>query len=214
MLCENDGKHSAYNIYQMYQYIEGNLVERNPAYAVIETNGIAYFISISLNTYSLLPLPGSSNHKVKLYLHLVVREDAMLLFGFADEGERELFRHLISVSGVGVNTARMILSSLTTKEAGDAIAGARVQVLQGIKGIGAKTAQRIILDLRDKIPAAGMAAEILGPAYNSNRQEALSALLMLGFAKLPAEKALDKILGKGELKLTIEELIKESLKIL
>jgi Holliday junction DNA helicase RuvA len=198
----------------MYQYIEGNIVERNPAYAVIEAGGLGYFISISLNTYSLLPQPGSVQARVRLYLHLVVREDAMMLYGFSDEAERELFRHLISVSGVGVNTARMILSSLTVKEATDAIAGAKAQTLQGIKGIGAKTAQRIILDLRDKLPAAGVQAEILTPSYNSSRQEALSALLMLGFAKTPAEKTLDKVLGRGDTTLTIEDLIKESLKIL
>ena len=132
----------------MYEYIQGKLVEKNPAYAVVEANGIGYLLNISLHTYSLL----REDEKCTLFTHLVVREDDMLLYGFAETSERELFRQLISVSGVGVNTARIILSSMSPHEVIRAIAEGDAIQLQRIKGIGAKTAQRIIIDLKDKVP--------------------------------------------------------------
>ena len=131
----------------MYEFITGKLVEKNPAYAVVEANGIGYLLNISVHTYSLL----REDERCTLYTHLVVREDDMLLYGFAETGERELFRQLISVSGVGVNTARIILSSSSPAEVITAIAGGDAVLLQRIKGIGAKTAQRIIIDLKDKV---------------------------------------------------------------
>lgn len=191
----------------MYEYIQGQLVELNPAYAVIDTGNIAYFINISLNTYSGL----EGKESAKLYLHQVVREDAQLLFGFTEKRERELFRQLISVSGIGSNTARMMLSSLQPTELEIAILESNVNVLKSVKGIGIKTAQRIIIDLKDKIGKAG-ASESLGiPESNMKKEEALSALVMLGFNKMAVEKTLYKVLKENS-NLSIEELIKIALK--
>jgi len=194
----------------MYEYIEGQLVERNPGYAVLEVQGIAYLLSISVHTYSKLREEG----KHRLYTHLVVREDALSLFGFADQEERELFRQLISVSGVGVNTARIILSSLSPAEVGQAIAEGDAPLLQRIKGIGAKTAQRIIIDLKDKVTRELIPQEKLGFLHNTKKEEALSGLIILGFPKMVADKALSKIIEKEGSGLTVEELIKKALKIL
>jgi Holliday junction DNA helicase RuvA len=194
----------------MYEYIEGQLVERNPGYAVLEVQGIAYLLSISVHTYSKLREEG----KHRLYTHLVVREDALSLFGFADQEERELFRQLISVSGVGVNTARIILSSLSPAEVGQAIAEGDAPLLQRIKGIGAKTAQRIIIDLKDKVTRELVPQEKLGFLHNTKKEEALSGLIILGFPKMVADKALSKIIEKEGSGLTVEELIKKALKIL
>ncbi len=194
----------------MYEYIEGQLVNRNPAYAVIEVHGVGYVLNISVHTYSQL----KDNAKCKLYTHLVVREDALILFGFADTEERDLFRQLISVSGVGVNTARIILSSLSPQEICQAIAVGDAPLLQRIKGIGGKTAQRIIVDLRDKVGKDLIPSEKLGILHNTKKEEALSGLIILGFPKMLADKALTKIIEKEGAGLTVEELIKKALQIL
>ena len=194
----------------MYEYIQGRLVEKNPAYAVVEAGGIGYLLNISLHTYSLL----KEDEDCTLYTHLVVREDDMLLYGFADTGERELFRQLISVSGVGVNTARLILSSLTPHEVMAAIAGGDAVILQRIKGIGTKTAQRIIIDLKDKVPKELIPYEKSGIMHNTRKEEALSGLIILGFPKVLSEKALNKIIESEGTDLTVEQLIKHALKVL
>lgn len=194
----------------MYEYIEGQLVERNPAYAVVDVHGIGYLLSISVYTYSQL----KENASCRLYTHLVIREDGMALFGFAEAGERELFRQLISVSGVGVNTARIILSSLSPQEVCLAIAEGDAPLLQKIKGIGGKTAQRIIVDLKDKVSKDLIARENLGFLHNTKKEEALSGLIILGFPKMLADKALTKIIEKEGTGLSVEELIKQALKVL
>jgi Holliday junction DNA helicase RuvA len=196
----------------MYSFIEGKLAETNPAYVVVETGGIGYFLNISLQTYTLI----KGHDRYKLFTHLVVREDAMMLFGFALEAERTLFRHLISVSGVGAGTARMILSSLTTDEVFLAISHGKADVLQSVKGIGAKSAQRIIIDLRDKLGKEMIAKDILDISHNTHKNEALSGLTMLGFNKSLADKTLEKIISSDPAgaNLTVEQLIKSALKIL
>jgi len=194
----------------MYDYIQGRLVEKNPAYAVVDVSGIGYLLNISIHTYSLL----REDEKCILYTHLVVRDDDMLLYGFADQAERELFRQLISVSGVGVNTARIILSSLAPEEVIRAIAEGDAVQLQRIKGIGAKTAQRIIIDLKDKVPRELIPYEKSGFLHNTKKEEALSGLIILGFPKMLAEKALIKIIDTEGTGLTVEQLIKHALKVL
>ena len=194
----------------MYEYIKGELVERNPAYAVIDSHGTGYLLNISVNTYARL----KEGESCTLYTHLVVREDAMALFGFADKAERELFRQLITVSGVGVNTARLILSSHSTGEVCRAIAEGNLGLLQGIKGIGAKTAQRIIVDLKDKVAKDPGLQENLGFRHNTLKEEALSGLIILGFPRMVAEKALNRVIEKEGPDLTVEDLIKHALKIL
>lgn len=194
----------------MYEYIRGKLVEKNPAYAVIEAAGFGWHINISLHTYTLL----KEEEPAMLFLHLVVREDDMILYGFADTRERDLFRHLIGVSGVGVATARIILSSLSPSELVNAIAGGDSALLQRIKGIGAKTAQRIIIDLKDKMPSDTGMPEKTGQMHNTHKEEALSGLIILGFPKVPAEKALNRIIESEGTGLTVEQLIKLALKVL
>jgi holliday junction DNA helicase RuvA len=191
----------------MYEYIEGKLIELTPAYAVIEAAGIGYLINISLSTYSTIN--GKAN--CRLWLHFVVREDAQLWFGFYEKEERQLFRLLISVTGVGANTSRMILSSLSLAELKQAILAGNVSMLQSIKGIGLKTAQRLILDLKDKIGKESKLDEKFLFQNNTIREESLSALVMLGFAKNNVEKTLDKILARDP-KLSLEDLIKRALK--
>lgn len=193
----------------MYEFIEGNLIELNPAFAVIQTGGIAYFINISLSTYAQL----EEQKAARLYLHQVVREDAILLYGFSEKKEREVFRLLISVSGIGANTARMILSSLSTSEIQNAIASENINLIKSVKGIGLKTAQRVIIDLKDKLGKDFKFGEKVQAHNNTIKEESLSAMVMLGFAKNVAEKALDKILSENN-NLTVEELIKKALKIL
>lgn len=193
----------------MYDYLKGKLVEKNPTYIVIDVNGVGYMVNISLTTYSKI----KEKENIKVFIHFVVREDAQLLYGFADENERLLFSHLVSVSGVGANTARLILSSLSTEETFDAIVLAKANVLQGVKGIGGKTAQRIIIDLKDKLIKSGIELEKIDQTHNTIREEALSGLLRLGFNKLSAEKAIDKVLKADEI-VDVEGLIKEVLKIL
>ena len=193
----------------MYEYIKGKVVEINPALAVIEANGIAYSINITVHTYSQASLDSES----LLYLHHVVREDAQLLFGFSTKEERSIFRLLISVSGIGANTARLILSSLTPEETRQAILSSDVRTLQGIKGIGTKTAQRLIVDLKDKFGKMTQGEEIFLSQYNTIREESLSALVTLGFPKNSVEKILDRILSQNkEPDLTVETLIKRALK--
>jgi Holliday junction DNA helicase RuvA len=196
----------------MITYIKGTLTEKNPAYVVIETaGGVAYGIHISLATFSQI----KETENVKLFTHYVIKEDAHQLYGFSTEEERSLFRLLISVNGIGVNTARLILSSLSTDELIQAIATENVIVIQGVKGIGQKTAQRVIIELKDKI-GKGTTGNIekISISYNNNRAEALSALSSLGFAKNAADNALEKIIRMEGTSLSIEDLIKKALKLL
>jgi Holliday junction DNA helicase RuvA len=199
----------------MYAYIEGNLASINPTYAIIDCNGIGYMINISLNTYSRL----KEKKTFRLYTHLAIKNEAttpvgFTLYGFADEMERELFRQLISVSGVGNNTALLILSALTPEKLQAAIVAENTSLLQSVKGIGAKSAQRIIIDLKDKLAKGKLSGEFVEHVHNTNKDEALSALTMLGFNKVAAEKALNKIMEKEGEELPVETLIKEALKIL
>ena len=191
----------------MYEFITGDIVEKTPTFIILETGNVGYFINISLFTYSLLP----DQNPCQLYIHQIVREDAHILFGFISKEEREVFRQLISVSGVGANTARLILSSLSPLEIQQAINEGNVLELQQIKGIGAKSAQRIIVDLKGKISMAAEMDELFPSKSNTIKEEALSALVNLGFAKKTVEKVLDQI-GKGNDQLTVEALIKEALK--
>ncbi|MDE5639821.1 MAG: Holliday junction branch migration protein RuvA [Odoribacter sp.] len=190
----------------MYEYIKGKLAEATPTYAVVECGGMGYYINISVNTYSKI----NAAADVCLYVHLIVREDAHLLYGFYSKEERALFRQLISVSGVGANTAGVMLSSMTTEEIVQAIVTENVNAIKSVKGIGLKTAQRVIIELKDKVGAAGSAGEPLFAA-NTMRDEALSALVMLGFVKVQASKVLDKIIAGGGVG-SVEELIKLALK--
>jgi holliday junction DNA helicase RuvA len=192
----------------MYEFIEGEIIEKSPAQLVIKAGQIAYLLNITVNTYSKI----GDQADGKFYLHHVQREDAQLLYGFADKEERELFRMLITVSGVGANTARLILSSMTPSEIRNAILSGNVVALQNIKGIGAKSAQRIIIDLRDKVGKASETDELFVPEGNTIREEALSALVALGFPRRSVEKYLGKIMSKGDL--TVEEIVKEALKLM
>ncbi len=191
----------------MIAQIKGRLVEKTPTYVVIDCNGVGYELKISLNTFSLM----GDDELCFLYTHFVVREDAQLLYGFCEKGERELFRLLISVSGVGASTAMMILSSLSPNDTKHAIIGGDVNTLKSVKGIGAKSAERIIIDLRDKVSKVEGVGTISSSKNNTVKEEALSALVMLGFAKNSAEKALNKVTSAEE-NLTVEELIKRTLK--
>lgn len=199
----------------MYSYIEGKLAEKNPAYAIVDCNGIGYMIHISLNTYSKL----KDQEFFKLYTHLAIKNEAttpvgFVLFGFAEEQERLLFRQLISVSGIGNSTAMLMLSALAPQKIYQAILENNPVILQSVKGIGAKSAQRIIIDLKDKIEKGKLSQEIMPAQYNTNKDEALSGLTVLGFNKIAAEKALNKIAEKLGGDLPVEVLIKEALKIL
>jgi len=196
----------------MFDYIKGDIAELTPAYVVLETTGIGYCIHIALPTFSAL----TGNSAAKLYVYEVIREDAHLLFGFMNKAERQLFLLLISVSGIGANTARMIMSSYSAQEIQEMIATGNVTALNAIKGIGTKTAQRIIVDLKDKIMKvagidAGSALRI--SAGNEVKEEAVSALVMLGFASAASQKAVDQIL-KSEPTLRVEQLIKLALKMM
>ena len=194
----------------MYSFISGTVVEKNPTYVVIDNQGIGYFINITLNTFTAI----GEQEKVKLFVHLAIREDAHVLYGFYSEKERELFLQLITVSGVGCNTARLILSSMTVKEAVEAIATNNVKMIQSVKGIGAKTAQRIVVDLHDKLGKFDIVEGEKTPAgYNTLKDEALSALMVLGFNKANIEKVLDKLMKQMQ-NPSVEDLIKESLRLL
>ncbi len=193
----------------MLDYIKGEIAELTPTHIILEQSGIGYEINISLFSYS--KLQGLS--ECKIYLHQVIREDAHLLFGFSSLEERKIFRLLISVSGVGANTARMILSSMSSDEVQLAIAEGNVSILQSIKGIGAKSAQRIIIDLKDKVIKSADGAQIFRSADNTIKNEALSALEILGFARKQSEKVVDNLLLKNA-NMPVEDLIKQALKLL
>jgi Holliday junction DNA helicase RuvA len=194
----------------MYAYIDGKLVFKNPAYVVIDAGGVGYHINISLNTFSQI----GDAERCRLYVWLHVKEDAHTLYGFYDEGEKRLFLHLISVSGIGPNTGRMMLSSITPNEIQAAIVQGNVTQIQRIKGIGPKSAQRVILELQDKLRKDGPDTLISMPATNTVKDEALSALVMLGFARAAAEKVIDAELKRNSENLTVEQLIKSALKSL
>lgn len=191
----------------MITHIRGKLVEKNPTYVVIEANGIGYWLNISLNTFSELP----DEEAVFLYTFLSVREDAHTLFGFISKIEREIFKLLISVSGVGPSIARTMISSMTTDEIQHAIASGDVALIQSVKGIGTKTAQRVLVDLKDKILKTYSIDEVSVSGSNTNKNEALTALEVLGFNKKQSEKVIDKIL-KEDKTLSVEAIIKTALK--
>lgn len=193
----------------MYAFIEGKIEECNPACVVLNCGGIGYQIEISLSTYSKI----KNLNRVRLLIHQVIREDSYLFYGFFNEDERQLFRFLITVSGVGAATARMILSSLTTDETVKAILDGRAGLLQSVKGIGAKTAQRIILELRDKLAKDPLSEQKNTVSNNKNFEEALSALVMLGFAKNAVEKVLNHLMETNQDQ-SVEQLIKQALKSL
>ncbi len=193
----------------MITHIKGKLVEKNPTGVVIECNGVGYFLHISLHTYDQL----KAEEAIHLYTHLQVKEDSHTLFGFATQSERAIFRLLISVSGIGANTARTMLSSLHPDQIKDAIAANDVATVQSIKGIGAKTAQRVILDLKDKILKVYGIDEVSVTQNNTNKDEALSALETLGYQRKQATKVVDKLLIKSPDE-TVEYIIKQALKIL
>jgi Holliday junction DNA helicase RuvA len=193
----------------MYEYINGKIVELTPTYVVIDTNGTAFFINISLNTFSLL----DKKEHFKIFIHQIVREDAHVLFGFAEKSERNIFRLLISVSGIGANTARIILSSLKPGELISAIQNNEVGILKNIKGIGEKTAQRVIIELKDKTEKIG-SLDYSGFSKGSlTADEAIGALIMLGFQKIKVEKTVTEIYNK-EHNINVEELVKKALKSL
>jgi Holliday junction DNA helicase RuvA len=191
----------------MIDYIKGTVTQITPTFITIETGGVGYFVNISLTTFARLE--GASDFRI--LVHEVIREDAHQLFGFFDKEERDIFRLLISVSGVGASTARMMLSSLSPGEIEKAIIGSDVNLLQSVKGIGLKTAQRIIVDLKDKLGKQAGTGEIFAFSDNTKREEALSALVMLGFAKSAVSKVLDRII-REEKNLTVEDMIKRALK--
>ncbi len=191
----------------MIGHLYGELVEKNPTEIIVDCNGVGYEVKISLNTFSAIPNSG----KAKIYTKFIVREDAQILYGFAEKIEREMFNHLISVSGIGPNTAMIMLSSLVPEEIASAIQSEDVRTIQGIKGIGAKTAQRVIVDLKDKMLKMAFSTENIFSAGNTNQYDALTALMSLGFDKKSAEKAIDKVSTGEE---SVEQLIKDALKIL
>ena len=193
----------------MIDYLNGKLAELTPTLAVVDVNGVGYAVNISLITYSEL----SNATACKLYIYEAIREDAHLLYGFLTQSERELFLQLLSVSGVGANTARMIMSSLSVDELQAAIATENVSVLKNVKGIGLKTAQRIVVDLHDKVGKSAVAGGIPSIAGSDVKAEAVAALVMLGFQQSASQKAVDKLV-KDDPKLTVEQLIKKSLQLL
>ena len=191
----------------MITQIRGKLVEKNPTYAVVDCNGVGYLLHISLNTYAGLP----SDENVLLYSHLIIREDAHTLYGFINKTEREVFKLLISVSGVGASIARTMLSSMTSEEIQQAIASENVKLIQSVKGIGAKTAQRVIVDLKDKVLKTFDLDEVSVIQNNTSKEEALSALEVLGFARKQSDKVVNAIL-KEIPDASVEILIKQALK--
>ena len=191
----------------MITQLNGKLVEKNPTELVVDCNGVGYEVKISLTTFTSL----GNEEAVKIFTKLIVREDAHILYGFATKEEREMFTYLISVSGIGPNIAMIMLSSLVPEEIAHAIQTEDVQTIQSIKGIGAKTAQRVIIDLKDKMLKMTFSNENIFSSNNTNRFDALTALVSLGFDKKSAEKAIDKISTGEE---SVEELIKKALKIL
>ncbi len=192
----------------MFEFIEGAFEELTPSYIVVNTNGIGFRIEISLTSYAEL----KSKSKGRVFLHQIIREDAHILYGFASIKERALFKELISVNGVGPNTARMMLSSLNPDELVRAVVNEDIASIKAIKGIGLKTAQRIVVDLKDSLSKFEIAETVI-PNNNKNREEALLALQTLGFNKLLIEKTLDKILKESS-DYSVEDLIRLALKVL
>ena len=191
----------------MIAQLNGRLIEKNPTSLIVDCGGVGYEVSISLNTFAAL----GSEEAVRIYTKMIVREDAQLLYGFAETVEREMFNHLISVSGIGPNTAMIMLSSLVPQEIAQAIQSEDVATIQSVKGIGAKTAQRVIIDLKDKMLKMSFSSENIFVANNTTHFDALTALVSLGFDKKAAEKAIDKVSTGIE---SVEGLIKGALKIL
>ena len=191
----------------MIHHLKGKLVEKNPTHVVIECGGVGYFVNISLHTFSKV----TDTENIQLFTHLQVKEDSHTLFGFSEKSEREIFRLLLSVSGIGSSTARTMLSSMSPMQVRDAIATGNVNAIQAIKGIGAKTAQRVILDLKDKVLKIYNIDEVSTISNNTNKDEALSALEVLGFLRKQSEKIVDKVLSQ-DATLSVEDIIKLSLK--
>lgn len=191
----------------MIAHLNGRLIEKSPTSIVVECGGVGYFVKISLNSFSAI----GADENIKIFTQLQVREDAHTLYGFMTVHEREMFNHLISVSGIGANTAILMLSAMTPDEIASAILGEQASVIQSIKGIGAKTAQRVIIDLKDKMAKSEFMTENVFVVSNTNQNDALTALLSLGFDKKRAEKAINKILSEDQ---TVEQIIKEALKVL
>ncbi|MBQ3752554.1 MAG: Holliday junction branch migration protein RuvA [Prevotella sp.] len=197
----------------MIEYIKGELTELTPAYATVEAAGVGYGLNISLNTFSAI----QGKKEVKLYVYEAIREDAYVLYGFKDKKEREMFQLLITVSGVGANTARMMLSGMSVAELCNAISTGNAKLIQSVKGVGKMTAQRIIVDLRDKIVDLGIASEIpaggtmTAPVNNAVRDEAVAALTMLGFSPAPTHKVVTQILQEQP-QLPVEQVVKLALK--
>ncbi len=192
----------------MYEYLSGKLVYKCPTYVVLDVQGIGYHIHISLHTFGQV----KDKEQCKLFISFQVKEDAHTLYGFAEEGERRLFHHLLSVAGIGAATGRMILSSSTPTEIQSAIVQGDVKQIQRIKGIGPKSAQRLILELQDKLKKDGPDTLISVPQHQSAQEEALSALVMLGFGKAQAEKVLTDVLKNQQESLSVESMIKEALR--
>jgi len=191
----------------MIAHLQGKLVEKTPTQVVIDCGGVGYDVNISLHTYSLLP----NTDYIKLFTHLQIKEDAHTLFGFVEKSEREIFRLLLSVSGIGAGIARTMLSSLDPKQITNAIASGDVATIQSVKGIGGKTAQRVILDLKDKVLKLYDLDEVSMIQNNTNRDEALSALEVLGFVRKTSEKIIEKIV-KEDPDASVETIIKKALK--
>lgn len=191
----------------MIHHLTGKLVEKNPTNVIIECAGVGYFVNISLHTFSKL----AADENISLFTHLQVKEDSHTLFGFSEKSERQIFRLLLSVSGIGSSTARTMLSSLSPAQIRDAIASGDVPTIQGIKGIGAKTAQRVILDLKDKVLKVYDIDEVSLASNNTNKDEALSALEVLGYTRRQSEKIVDKVLLQDS-SLSVENIIKLALK--
>jgi holliday junction DNA helicase RuvA len=195
----------------MYDYFKGKITDLSPTHVTVDCGGVGYHLLVSLNTYSAV----KDMAEVKLYAHQVVREDAHLLFGFSEQEERYMFRELLSVTGVGASTARIILSGMTSQQLRNVIASGDVNTLQKVKGIGAKTAQRIVLDLKDKmLKGSGISSGLSTSLHNTGQEQALLALLTLGFARAGAEKALQQAVKSLPANPGVEELIKVSLSYL
>ena len=192
----------------MITQLQGKLVEKNPTQVVIDCHGVGYFVNISLNTYSALP----EGEAIKLYTYLQIKEDAHTLYGFLTKAEREVFVLLLSVSGVGASTARTMLSSLTAAQVRNAIINGEVATIQAVKGIGAKTAQRVVLDLKDKMLKLQDFEEVPMNAVSTHKEEALAALEVSGFMRKQAEKVVDIIIKSSSEELSVEEIIKQALK--
>ena len=194
----------------MITHLQGKLVEKKPTYVVIDCQGVGYFVNISLNTYSALP----EEETIKLYTYLQIKEDAHTLYGFISKAEREVFVLLLSVSGVGANTARTMLSALTATQIRSAIINSEVAIIQAVKGIGTKTSQRIVLDLKDKMMKLQDFVDEPISIMSSHKEQALAALEVLGFVRKQAEKIIDKIIKTTSTEFPVEELIKQALKMM